>query len=148
MLGRFFQKKREIPEFSELQKSDLKDKYFYRVALWDWLDESMIHVTDNHAPRMITMDPWPQLIFLEADGQKTVYQFVIHMANKYGRNEVVPEALDQTILNELRHLINEKLVEISDVTRELPYYIALPQAKQDVEKARRLMIKDGFIPGN
>jgi hypothetical protein len=64
------------------------------------------------------------------------------------RNEVVPEALDQTILNELRHLINEKLVEISDVTRELPYYIALPQAKQDVEKARRLMIKDGFIPGN
>ena len=63
---RFFKKKKELPPFNDLSNSPLKDKYFIRTSRWDWLDDTMIHVVDNNTPRMITMDPWPQLIFLEA----------------------------------------------------------------------------------
>lgn len=147
MFNIFKKKKRELPPFNEIKNSELKDKYFFRTAQWDWLDEEMIHVIDNHAPRMITMDPWPQVIFLEANGQKTIHDFVYEMASKYGRKETVPEELDATIIELINSLLDDKLIEISDESKSLPYYIDLPRSKQDLEKANKLMLSDGFIKG-
>src|SRR6478735_4170099 len=103
MFGLF--KKRELPPFEELKKSDIKDKYFIRLAQWDWLNENTINVTDNKTPRVITMDPWPQLVFLEANGQKTVHDFVYELASKYGKKETIPTDLDSTIIQIINILV-------------------------------------------
>lgn len=145
MFGLFKKKERELPPFNELKNSEIKGLYFVRLARWDWLNQDMIHVVDNNAPRMITMDPWPQLIYLEADGQKTVSEFVYDMASKYGKKQPIPEQLDSTIIQMINSLLDDKLIELSTESRKLPYYIDLPQSKQDLNKANKLMKEDGFI---
>ena len=145
MFGLFKKKERELPPFNELVNSDIKDMYFVRLARWDWLNQDMIHVVENNGPRMITMDPWPQLIYLEADGQKTVTEFVYDMASKYGKKQPIPKELDATIIKLIKSLSDDKLIELSAESRKLPYYIDLPQSQQDLNKANRMMIEDGFI---
>ncbi len=142
MFGLF--KKKELPPFNELSNSPLKDKFFIRTSRWDWLNESMIHVFDNNAPRMITMDPWPQLIFLAAKGESTVHEFVYEMASQYGRKPV-PEELDLNILELINDLVDDQLIALMDSKKELPYYLDQPIADQDQEKANQLMLWDGFI---
>lgn len=101
-----------LPTFSALAAYGRKDLYFCRVARWNWLDNTRIVVKDPHAPRMITMDPWPQLIFLDALGNLTVAGYVDYMAHRYKRN--TPEKLDATIIDELEKLVQMKLVVFSE----------------------------------
>lgn len=116
MFGLFKSSGQKLPEFNKLNESGLKDKYFYRVASWNWLDKETISVVDPNKARVITMDAWPQLVFLEADGQKTVEAFVIQMAKQYKK---VPEGLDDTIIYQINQLVNEGLVKLSDQIVEL-----------------------------
>lgn len=75
------------------------------------MGNGLITVIDPHGPRMLTMDPWPQLLFLEADGQKTVAEFIDYMAGKY--SGTIPEALDKTVIEELLKLIAYRIVQFS-----------------------------------
>lgn len=128
MFNLFNNKKRVIPPFNDLQNSTLKDKYFYRIARWDWLDNKNIHVFDPNAPRIITMDPWPQIVFLAANGQKMTHEFVSYLASQYSRNEQIPEELDKTILELIDDLLKEKLIELSDIKIDLPENIKRPRS--------------------
>lgn len=116
MFGFFKSKGPKMPEFTKLKESPLKDKYFYRVASWIVLDTKYICITDPNSPRVITMDAWPQLVFLEADGLRTVEEFIHWMAKQYSR---VPDKLDETILFEIEQLVSEGLLKISDKSVEL-----------------------------
>ncbi len=49
----------------------LDNKYVARCATYDISGKMMI-VIDPKSPRVITMDPWPELIFKYADGEHTV----------------------------------------------------------------------------
>ena len=42
MFGLFKKKARVLPSFDDLKNSDIKGKYFVRLAQWDWLDKNMI----------------------------------------------------------------------------------------------------------
>lgn len=139
MFGLFKKRERVLPPFDDLKNSAIKDKYFFRLAQWDWLNKSMIHVKDNHRSRMITMDPWPQLIYLEADGQKTVHEFVYQTISQYAKDEPIPEDLDKEILEIIDALIEDKLIALSNESKKLPYYLDLPGTKQDLKKAKLLM---------
>ena len=75
----------------------------------------MITVVDPHGPRMLTMDPWPQIIFLESDGQRTVAEFIHYMAGGY--SGAIPEELDKTVIDELLKLIDYKIIKFSDEKR-------------------------------
>jgi hypothetical protein len=134
MFNLFKNKKREIPPFNDLKNSLIKDKYFYRLAIWDWLNNDMIHVIDPNAPRMITMDPWPQIIYLSADGKMTIYEFVYFMASQYSSRQPIPEELDKTILEMIDSLLSEKLIELSDLKKELPERLKKPlsEVKQNL----------------
>ncbi|MFZ6053047.1 hypothetical protein [Halocola ammonii] len=145
MFDIFKRKSKELPPFNELENSELKDKFFMRLLQWDWIDRDTIHVIDNNAPRMITMDPWPQLVYLGATGQQTITEFVYEMAGKYGKSQTIPENLDLTVLDTIDRLLNENLVRLSNERKALPYYINLPRSKQDKEKAEKLMIIDNYI---
>lgn len=51
---------------------------------------------------MLTLDPWPQLIFLAADGQMSVTDYILYAANAYQGD--IPEKLDETVIGELNTL--------------------------------------------
>lgn len=129
MFGLFKKTKREIPPFDELKNSPIKDKYFIRLAPWDWLNRDMIHVFDLNSPRVITMDPWLQVVYLEADGQKTLHEFVHEIASKYGKHETIPLELDSTILEVTNKLLADKLIELLDGKRDLPEHIRKPRSQ-------------------
>jgi len=117
-------------KFETLETSDIKNKYFYRTEKWDWLNHEMIHVFDSKSPRVITMDPWPQKIFLEALGQLTVHEYVYKVANEYP-NGHVPKELDIVILEMLNNLINnEKIVALSDTPMDLEISISNPMTEE------------------
>lgn len=129
MFGIFKSKKRELPPFSDLANSPLKDKYFTRLAPWDWLNNDMIHVFDLNSPRIITMDPWIQLVYLESDGQKTIHELVYQLASKYGRNEQIPEELDKTVLEVIDNLLSDKLIALYDHKKEIPEHLLKPKSQ-------------------
>ncbi len=142
----FFKKKtKEIPPFNELGLSEHKNKYFLRISQWDWINPETIYVVDSNNSRMITLDPWPQLVYLDATGEKTISEFVYEMAGKYGRGEAIPKDLDLTLLETIDLLINEKLIKLADNPETLSYYIDLPIGKQDKEKAKIMMGRDNYI---
>lgn len=108
----FFKRKRTYPEFEALKSFKESDCYFIRVAEWRWLDKKRIVVTDPTAPRILTFDPWPQEIFLAANGTKTIKEYIYYMADQY--NKSIPPELDEVILNQLKKLVEYKIVKISD----------------------------------
>jgi hypothetical protein len=111
----FFRRAKKHPQFEALRGFAHKDAYFVRTAQWFPIDQGFISVFDPHQPRMFTMDPWPQIVFLEADGQRTVAEFIEYMARKY--SGAIPEELDKTIIEELLKLIDFKIVQFSAIKR-------------------------------
>jgi hypothetical protein len=108
----FFKKTKKSPRFETLAGFAQKEAYFIRTAQWMTLDKARITVIDPHQPRMLTMDPWPQIVFLEADGQKTVAEFIAYMAGNY--SGAIPEELDKTIIEELLKVVDYKIVQFSE----------------------------------
>lgn len=97
-----------------------KNKYFVRVARFMEIDynQSTITVIDPHGPRMITMDPWPESIFLSATGQRTVKQYIEDTAESYKGN--IPTKLDSFIISELEKLVFKyRIIELTDVPNTL-----------------------------
>lgn len=107
----FFKNNKKL-EFNELENYEFKNKYFYRIAEWSWLNNQSISVIDSNKSRVITMDEWPQLVFLEANGDKTIEEFIYVTAAKYKK---VPKELDKVILYQITQLLKEKLINLSDV---------------------------------
>lgn len=116
-----------MPHFDALDNSSLKGKYFIRLAPWDWLNQEMIHVFDLNSPRVITMDPWLQVVYLHADGQKTIQEFVFEIASTY--KETVPDGLDKCILEVVESLLNDRLIELMDNKRDLPEHLKKPRSQ-------------------
>lgn len=108
-----FKKKNKYPPFKVLGDYAHKDFYFVRCASWMWMNHEHIVVWDPINPlRHITFDPWPQMIFLCATGEKTVSEYVTYVAEQGIFDGGVPDKLDETILNELQGLLGLKIVEL------------------------------------
>lgn len=108
----------------------IKDQYFYRTEKWDWLSNDMIHVYDSTRPRMITMDPWPQEVYLDAIGNVTVREYIRDFFNRYPEGQA-PEGLKENIIEVLTGLaVEESLVKFSDVPVTLEESILKPLRDQ------------------
>jgi hypothetical protein len=114
-----------IPPFNTLQQSLFKDKYFIRTCPWRWLNETSITVHDKNQPRVITLDPWPQIVFLEATGTRTISEFIFYLAAQYAGEEI-PAELDVTVLNLINTLLTEQIIELKDRKTSLPPGILKP----------------------
>jgi len=110
-----------------------KDKYFVRVARFMELgfNQGTITVIDPHGPRMITMDPWLETIFLNATGLRTVKHILkIRLKTIMA---TIPSKLDSYIISELEKLVFEhKIIEFRDVPNVLkpPFERGIPQANK------------------
>lgn len=128
----FFRKKRNKTityDFTALNGYEHKDKYFYKVATWDVLQKETVAVFDPHAPRMITLDPWPQIVFLEANGKQTITEFVNYMASEY--DGPPPQELDETIIYQINSLLELKIIALSDSPVELDKQYQKPISRQN-----------------
>lgn len=117
-------------KFTTLANSEIKDKYFYRTEEWDWMDSEHIYVIDSKSPRMITMDYWPQQIFLSAEGNQTVSDFIYTIASKYAKTQI-PNNLDIAIIDELNRLVHkEKIIAVSEFPIELNSNLLKPKTEE------------------
>ena len=109
-------KKKEIipPDFNGLKNSPIKDKYFRRTARWWWMDKQTVCVKDPNAPRMITMDTFPQTVFLHAEGEQTVEEFILEFANAYRKGKIPPH-LDLGVIEAITEQLEPLgLIELVD----------------------------------
>ncbi|MEM5565931.1 hypothetical protein WNY78_12490 [Psychroserpens sp. AS72] len=117
-------------KFKTLKSSEYKNLYFHRTEAWDWMSSEMIRVADSKSPRVITMDPWPQKIYLEALGQLTVEDYIHTVAKAYPKGNV-PKDLDEIILDMLEDLAyGEKIISFSDVPVTLDTALLKPMTEE------------------
>lgn len=130
----FNKSKASVPDLNYLPTYSNKDKYFVRLKPWDWLNSKQIFVASkiDDKPAMITMDFWPQEIYLDADGQLTVSELINLAVKQYQDSKMeIPENLDKFIIEELERLVNEsELVEFRDEKTILSVELALPMSQQ------------------
>jgi hypothetical protein len=105
----------------------LSGMYFYRIMPFR-LEGQKIIAFDNNSPRVITFDPWPEGIFINANGNITMMQFLIETANGYNGN--VPPSLEKTILEETEKLISKGFIATSEKPVELENDLRYPIKKE------------------
>ncbi len=109
---------------------DIKQKYFYRTERWDLITKDMIHIVDSKAPRVVTMDPWPQRIYLAATGQTTVGQFIDGIVRRYPAGNA-PGGLEEDIMGELMNMVEqERVIALTDEPVNLPEAILEPMSEE------------------
>lgn len=123
---------------------DLPDTclYFSRNATHDMMDDQIV-AFDRNSPRVITMDPWPQTVFLAADGQHTIREFVQDLAKQY--DDGPPRGLERQVRDAVARLAQEGLIILHENQRELHYYLSTRISEQDRTRAKALMEQDGYI---
>jgi len=107
-----FKTKRSYPPFKTLHEFSDRNKYFVRTAGSRALGKDHISIIDPHGPRIFTLDPWPELIFMSADGLQTIEEYIYDVADKYSGK--IPEELDKTILGDIQTLLRYNLIRLSD----------------------------------
>lgn len=131
----------EPAEAPVISMNDIGPMYFSRAARFDRVGDKIVAV-DPNAPRMITMDPWPELVFQMADGQHTVDQLRADLVSKYDKG--APAGLNEQVASIVRDLERERLIRLHAQPTTLQFYLAKPVAEQDPEEARKAMERDGF----
>ncbi|OXB06175.1 hypothetical protein [Flavobacterium pectinovorum] len=115
----FFRKQNEIPNFSIIKNYSKKDLYFSRSKKWDWLNDKQIFLADNDSYgkiKMVTLDFWSQEMFLDANGQKTMTEYLTILINQFQKNKMeIPTDLDTFMIETLESLNNDlNAIEFSD----------------------------------
>jgi len=125
---------------------DLNHRYFSRAATWQHLDgRLLIHDSFSpKAPRMVTMEPWHEVVFMRADGEHTIAEFVAHMGSQYESG--TPAGLEAQIHGIINELVNEGLLRLHDERKALPPYFADEYTKIPAEMRKAQMEADGLLP--
>ena len=73
----------------------------------------------------------------------TAQQFVEKLKTQYEGG--APVGLEEQTLQLMEKLLAEGLIRLTDQPTQLPYYLSMPVAQQDKERALAEMKKDGYI---
>ena len=125
----------------------MDDQYFSRAATWFRMGDRLT-VNDAFspkAPRVITMEPWHAVVFMAADGQHSIDEFVRHMGAKYEGG--IPAGLRAQIHGIINELAAEGILHIHDVAMPLPPHFAEDHFAQPPEVRKAQMEADGLIGG-
>ena len=118
------------------------DTYFSRAARWQQMGGHLT-VIDPNAPRVITMEPWHETVFMAADGEHTVGEFVAHMGSQYEGG--TPAGLRAQIHGLVTVLVQEGVLRLHSQPRPLPPYFATDSQSQDPATTAAQMRADGLI---
>ena len=118
-------------------------KYFSRSTVFTREDEQVILLDLSNPDGAIPLDEWLGSIISLADGQHTLAHYIAFISSQYPAGP--PDTLAENIEAMFEHLLELKAIVLCDQALELPYYLSMAAKDQDMEKAKRLMIEDGFI---
>lgn len=119
-------------------------QYFYRTVVYGTEGEK-VYLIDIKNPdaKMESMESWLGMVVSLADGQHPIAELLEHISSQY--QGPVPEGLNDTLTSVFERLEGEGVIKLSDEAVTLPYYLAEPVQKLDIEKAKRLMFDDGYL---
>lgn len=117
-------------------------RYPSRCATFRMMDNHVV-ATANDRPALITLDPWPEMVFLASDGEHTIEEMNAVFSKGYPNG--APKELESTVSSVITQLQKEGLITLSDKPIHLPSYLKLPLDGQDPDKVREAMLADGFI---
>ncbi len=120
----FFKKKGKYPDFRILNSFHRKNFYLLRNAEWASVDDENILVTDPATLGVYSFNQWPRAVFVSANGETTVEQFIYFMADQYP--EKIPNNLDHVIIFEIFELEKKGLILLSKEKQVPPKEFNLP----------------------
>ena len=120
----FFKNRRELPEFDFIKSYPEKDKYFVRIKKWNWINSEQISLLEkdsNGKIKMTTMDYWYQEMFLDADGQKTISEYLSVLIKQFQDSKMeIPTDLDSFMVETLLSLKTDlNAIEFMDSPTEI-----------------------------
>ena len=116
-------------------------QYFYRNVMFSKSggQVTLVDIFNPNAVREV-LEPWFGTVLQLADGKHTIEEFTQYMTSQYKGNP--PHNLQETINSVFDRLIESKLIVLTDVATELPYYLSAPCEHLDIEKAKKLLEQD------
>lgn len=120
----FFNKKKNIPVFDFIESYSEREKYFVRTKQWTWINSEQISLIEKDGDgkiKMITMDYWLQEMFLDADGQKTIAEYLHVLIDQFRKSKMkIPSDLDRFMVETLLSLKTDlNAIEFVDVPTEI-----------------------------
>lgn len=120
----FLKKKKDLPEFDFIKTYPEKGKYFVRVKKWNWLNSEQISLLEKDSDgkiKITTMDYWPQEMFLDADGKKTISEYLNVLIKQFRDSKMeIPSDLDKFMVETLLSLKTDlNAIEFSDSPTEI-----------------------------
>ncbi|MDF4202619.1 hypothetical protein PXD56_06625 [Maribacter sp. SA7] len=131
----FFKKKILVPEFEFIKSYPHKDKYFSRTKKWDWLNSEQINLfarDDVGKVKMTTMDYWSQEMFLDADGQITIEEYLNVLIKQFQDSRMkIPTDLDEFMTETLWSLKTDlNAIEFTDSPTEVKSEYKIPMTQK------------------
>ncbi len=116
-------------------------QYFYRNVIFSSKNNQISLVDINHPDRVTPLEEWLGIVFSLADGQHTIQQMIDYMSKQYRE---APVNLEETLHSVVERLEEGKIIQLSKSVVSLPYYLTLPIEELDIEKAKKLIMEDGY----
>ncbi len=120
-----------------------KSKYFYRITVFTHHTGDVALVNVRQGNQLHPLNDWLGSIVSLADGQHTIENFVDYISGQYPSG--APDDLETHIESLFQHLIDIQAIRLCNDPVEMPYYLSIPAEEQDIEKAKQLMLEDGYI---
>ena len=115
--------------------------YFYRTAIFTRKDNQVALADINQPDHTSPLDDWMGIVVSLADGKHTIQELIGYMTDQYPQ---APGNLEKTLLSVIERLQEGKIIQLSEKTVDLPYYLASPIEELDLEKAADLIKQDGY----
>ncbi len=119
-----------------------KKQYFYRTVIFTRQGNKVSLADINYPEKVTELEGWMGIIISLADGAHTLQDLIDFMKSQY---QQVPDSLEETIESVVERLIEGKMLVLSDKPVKLPYYLAEPIENLDLEKAKKLIVEDGYV---
>ena len=109
----FFNKRKgtSLSEFNFIKDFNEKDYFFGRTKKWKWINSEEIVLFDKDSEgniKLLSLDYWLQEMFLDADGQKTIFEYLPILIKQFKDSKMeVPSDLDKFMIETLLHLKDE-----------------------------------------
>ena len=119
-----------------------KLEYFYRTVVFT-RKAGKVALADIHNPEETTaLEEWLGVVVSLADGHHTLQELADFISNRYPQ---APTRLDETLDSVVERLLEANMIKLTSKAVELPYYLASPIEELDKDKAKKLMVEDGYV---
>lgn len=116
-------------------------QYFYRNVIFSKTGNtvSLIDINKPEGEKQ-ELESWFGNVIQLADGQHSIEELIGFVSKQYPGGP--PQNIKETIISVIERMAESKLIILTDVKTELPYYLSMPYEKLDTEKAKKLMEQD------